>query len=569
MRPLAIAVLLVAVLGSAAARGDDPARRTFDPDPPRPALGLDGQLTTEGAGLAPAGSWSLGLQAEYLRGLLSLKNGSDRIGYAVPDRLAAHLSGAYALRRIELSAGLPVVVHQADGLGPLRELGVGSPLADRISSTAIGDLRLQGRTRLLDQGAPFVGKRAAPVSLGAALEVRVPTGDGRAFLSDGWGLHPRLLAGRALGPLRFDGSLGYQIRRPGQYLQLVAHDGVSGGLAAALELPRWSRVLEWKVIGDLAALFPRGAAGSGERYRVPLSGRVALRARVWRSLWADVGLGTGLAWFGEAGYGRESIRLFAGLRWQRIAKDRDGDGVSDDDDRCPDVPGPAEWGGCPKPPDRDGDGIPDDRDRCPDVPGPRELDGCPDRDGDGVPDDKDRCPDVPGPRELDGCPDQDGDGIPDVEDKCPTVPGPAQNDGCPPPEGEPMVEIETTRLSLRDMIHFDTAKDTIKAQSNRILDEIASILRAHGEIQKVRVEGHTDSVGSRPYNLDLSQRRANSVVRALVAREVAAARLEAVGYGFDRPVATNATPLGRAKNRRVEFTLVGEGEAPAGAGEKR
>jgi len=126
------------------------------------------------------------------------------------------------------------------------------------------------------------------------------------------------------------------------------------------------------------------------------------------------------------------------------------------------------------------------------------------------------------------------------------------------------VEIETTRLSLRDMIHFDTAKDTIKAQSSHILDEIASILKAHGEIQKVRVEGHTDSVGSRPYNLDLSQRRAGSVVRALVARGVAAARLEAVGYGFDKPVASNATPLGRAKNRRVEFTLVGDGAAPAG-----
>jgi len=132
-----------------------------------------------------------------------------------------------------------------------------------------------------------------------------------------------------------------------------------------------------------------------------------------------------------------------------------------------------------------------------------------------------------------------------------------------------MVEIETTRLSLRDMIHFDTAKDTIKPQSNGILDEIASILKAHGEIHRVRVEGHTDSVGSRPYNLDLSQRRAGSVVRALVLRGVAAARLEAVGYGFDRPVASNATPLGRAKNRRVEFTLVGEGEAPAGPGERK
>jgi outer membrane protein OmpA-like peptidoglycan-associated protein len=175
-----------------------------------------------------------------------------------------------------------------------------------------------------------------------------------------------------------------------------------------------------------------------------------------------------------------------------------------------------------------------------------------------VPDAEDRCPDEPGPKELEGCPDRDGDGIPDIDDKCPTEPGPAQNDGCPLPEGEPVVEIETTRLSLKDMIHFDTAKDTIKPESNRILEEIASILKAHAELQKVRVEGHTDIVGSRPYNLDLSQRRAAAVVRALTARGVVAGRLEAVGYGFDRPVATNATALGRAKNRRVEFTIVGE-----------
>jgi outer membrane protein OmpA-like peptidoglycan-associated protein len=126
-----------------------------------------------------------------------------------------------------------------------------------------------------------------------------------------------------------------------------------------------------------------------------------------------------------------------------------------------------------------------------------------------------------------------------------------------------VVEIETTRLSLRDMIHFDVDKATIKPESNHILDEIASILKAHGEISHIRIEGHTDSTGSRAYNLDLSMRRASSVVRALTARGVPASRLEPAGYGFDRPVASNATALGRAKNRRVEFTILGEGDKPA------
>jgi outer membrane protein OmpA-like peptidoglycan-associated protein len=142
------------------------------------------------------------------------------------------------------------------------------------------------------------------------------------------------------------------------------------------------------------------------------------------------------------------------------------------------------------------------------------------------------------------------------------VPGPAQNDGCPLAPEEPVVEIETTRLSLRDMIHFDVDKDTIKPESDHILDEIASILKAHAELSRIRIEGHTDNTGSRPYNLDLSMRRASSVVRALVRRGVPAGKLVAAGYGFDRPVASNATALGRAKNRRVEFTILGEDGSP-------
>ena len=117
--------------------------------------------------------------------------------------------------------------------------------------------------------------------------------------------------------------------------------------------------------------------------------------------------------------------------------DRDGDDIPDDEDACPNKPGPASNDGCPKEgdDDRDGDGVPNDEDECPTVPGPPSNDGCPiDTDGDGVPDDEDACPTVPGPASNNGCPidlDTDGDGIPDSEDACPTVPGPASNDGCP------------------------------------------------------------------------------------------------------------------------------------------
>jgi len=114
--------------------------------------------------------------------------------------------------------------------------------------------------------------------------------------------------------------------------------------------------------------------------------------------------------------------------------DKDGDGILDNEDNCPDVAGPEENKGCPWD-DTDGDGVLDKDDKCPDVAGPAENDGCPwgDKDEDGVLDNEDQCPDQPGPADNSGCPwgDKDGDGTPDNEDRCPEVPGPADNDGCP------------------------------------------------------------------------------------------------------------------------------------------
>jgi OmpA-OmpF porin, OOP family len=108
--------------------------------------------------------------------------------------------------------------------------------------------------------------------------------------------------------------------------------------------------------------------------------------------------------------------------------DRDGDGIADMDDQCPDTPGLAATAGCP---DRDGDGIADKDDDCPDVAGLASLKGCPDRDGDGIADHLDQCPDEPGEAAMNGCPDGDGDGVADRFDKCPDEAGPASNQGCP------------------------------------------------------------------------------------------------------------------------------------------
>ena len=246
--------------------------------------------------------------------------------------------------------------------------------------------------------------------------------------------------------------------------------------------------------------------------------------------------------------------------------DRDNDGIVDADDACPDEPGVADpdpkKNGCPVPKDRDGDGVPDAEDACPDVKGVRTEDpktnGCPkDRDGDGIPDTEDACPDVKGVHTEDpktnGCPlDTDGDGIPDDKDACPNEkgvpdPDPTKN-GCPK-----AVRVNEQEIVILDQVQFDTGKATIKKVSDALLDEVADVIREHPEIVHIEVQGHTDNRGTKAGNKTLSQQRADAVMKALVFRKVEPERLVAKGYGQDVPIGENTTDAGRQKNRRVQF----------------
>ncbi len=247
--------------------------------------------------------------------------------------------------------------------------------------------------------------------------------------------------------------------------------------------------------------------------------------------------------------------------------DNDHDGVADEDDKCPnaaeDKDGFEDEDGCPDF-DNDGDGIPDDKDKCKneaeDKDGFQDEDGCPDpdNDADGLLDGDDKCPDEAGPKQNGGCPDKDrdSDGVVDRFDNCPDEPGPAENGGCAKTQ---LVVITEAKLEIKDKVFFDTDKDTIKKKSFPLLDNVAAVLQAHPEIKKVRVEGHTDNVGPDAHNKDLSERRAKSVRKYLIDQgHVDAGRLDAAGYGPDRPIADNATDDGRAQNRRVEFVIVEE-----------
>ncbi|HPR54703.1 MAG TPA: OmpA family protein [Deltaproteobacteria bacterium] len=209
------------------------------------------------------------------------------------------------------------------------------------------------------------------------------------------------------------------------------------------------------------------------------------------------------------------------------------------------------------PVDSDGDGVTDDIDKCPNTPAGTVVDewGCPkkaapgDSDGDGVTDDLDKCPNTPAGCKVDkdGCPlDSDGDGVIDCMDKCPNTPKGVKVDanGCPP-------AVEQGAIIFRN-IQFDLGKATLREESYPILDEVTDYMKANTGV-KMEVQGHTCNLGSAAFNLKLSDQRANTVRNYLVENGVAADRLTAKGYGLTQPIAPNDNEENRAKNRRVEF----------------
>ena len=269
----------------------------------------------------------------------------------------------------------------------------------------------------------------------------------------------------------------------------------------------------------------------------------------------------------------------AGLIFKFGGSDKDGDGIYDNEDSCPDEAGLKAFNGCP---DNDLDGIVNSEDACPDEFGSKDLNGCPDRDGDGIVDAQDACPDEKGSKIMKGCPDTDGDGIADKDDKCPTVKGVKENNGCPPVvvdtdgdgvqdkddkcptvkgtvanNGCPEVSEETIK-KLNDYaktILFDSGKSSFQKQTFSVLQAITAILIEYPNA-KFSIEGHTDSDGSEQSNQVLSTSRSEVVKAYLIENGIDASRLSATGFGEKYPIDSNKTKAGKANNRRVEVKLV-------------
>jgi len=316
------------------------------------------------------------------------------------------------------------------------------------------------------------------------------------------------------------------------------------------------------------------------------------------------------------GFEAADFRAFVGFIFEPSIGDRDGDGLKDDVDKCPDQPedfdGFQDEDGCPDP-DNDNDGILDKDDRCPNEPedrdGDQDEDGCPegsdgDRDGDGIIDSKDKCPDDPedkdGFQDKDGCPDPDNDqdGIPDKKDLCPNDPedkdGFEDADGCPDPDNdkdqipdvvdkcpnEPEtyngyqdedgcpdkgnVIIDDKSIVILKKIKFKTASAEILPESNEILDAVATTVIHHPEFTLVEIAGHADERATDEYNLKLTQDRVNSVMNALIQRRVPKDHLRSKGYGEYCPEDPGHNEEAWEKNRRVEFKIVKQNTGPTG-----
>jgi OmpA-OmpF porin, OOP family len=249
--------------------------------------------------------------------------------------------------------------------------------------------------------------------------------------------------------------------------------------------------------------------------------------------------------------------------------DSDRDGVIDDIDACPSVVGVSSNNpkkhGCPA--DSDDDGVLDSDDLCPHAamgsnPDPTKR-GCAaaDDDSDGIWNHEDNCialsalP-VSDP-ERKGCPlpDKDNDSVGDSSDACPEKagaphPDPKKN-GCPG-----LVQVKDGKLVILSPVFFASNKDKVLKKSFPVLTAVADALAAQPQIQKLRIEGHTDNQGNAAKNTALSQRRAQSVRQFLIEKGIAPERLTAEGYGPSQPIEDNKSSKGRAANRRVEFKIL-------------
>ncbi|MBI2395331.1 MAG: OmpA family protein [Deltaproteobacteria bacterium] len=484
----------------------------------------------------------------------------------VKHQLFAHVGASLVMwERLRLGLNVPIAAFQQGNAATVG--GVAYSPADK---SALGDVRLGADVRLL-------GTYGSAFTLAFGTQLFLPTGSREQWTGDEKvRVVPRLQAAGDVGIFAYAARVGAAYRALSEDLAgSKIGSELTFGASAGLRVADRKLLLGPEVFGTtvLSAAFEKKTTP----FEVILGAHYTIG-----DFRVGAGVGPGLT----RGFGAPMVRGLLSFEWapafvepvkepvQKAPVDRDGDGIFDEKDACPDRKGVAsddpKLNGCP---DGDNDGIFDAHDACPAVAGVKSDDpkknGCPpDKDGDGIVDAEDACPEVAGVKSDDpkknGCPsDRDGDGIVDAEDACPDAPGPKNEDlkknGCP------AAAIVEGQIKILQQVKFKTGSAEILKESDEILGAVAKILADHPEIKKLKVEGHTDNVGGTANNLKLSKARAASVMKWLTTKgKIDKKRLASEGFGESKPIDGNDTEAGRQNNRRVEFKILEQGDA-AGA----
>ena len=614
------AAIVASILGGGALAVAEPAGN-IDLNVFRPAMDSRGYLTINASQVLGDHELSFGLGSlDWGHSLLKLDGKGNT--YSIDNIISATLIGAYGLHagplELEFGASVPFTIMSGDR-GPDQAQG---DKQFKLDGQGIGNVGLHFKTRFLKTSrGPHIGfgviaslylPSVSPTDrfLGEAKGgATAATGASGKFVPQLMGILDKEF-GRT-GALRLALNAGIRFRSSETFTNSDPGPDIApttdASITVGTEIP-WGFGVAYAIsrqrfdlVGEIYGAIP---VGNHENY-MPLEALGGVKLYLARNSFLSLGAGRGL--LPDKG-ANPDFRAMIGIVFEPNIGDRDGDGIKDDIDKCPDEPedfdGFEDEDGCPDP-DNDRDGIPDVDDKCPDIPedkdGIEDEDGCPegeknDRDGDGIPDDVDKCPDDPedkdGFQDEDGCPDpdNDGDGIKDVDDLCPNDPedkdGFEDEDGCPDPDNdkdripdkddkcpnEPetyngfqdedgcpdrgRVVVTDTSIEILDVIYFEYNKDIIKPASYPILDAVAATMQGNPSIQLIEIQGHTDERGDDAYNLDLSDRRAKSVLKYLADKGVDAKRLTSQGYGETQPLDRRHNEAAWAKNRRVAFLII-------------
>lgn len=563
--PLSLSVLLAANAAHAQERVPGFAINRFDPS----ERGSD-WFAADSLDLRGNNRFAIGVVGDYNHDPLAVYNaGSDKqVGAVISDQIYAHFGISYNLAdRLRLAVNMPVLFYQAGDT-----FVVDNQTLTAAKGVKPGDLRLAADLRLF-------GTYGGPATFTIGGQVYLPTGNQDAYASDGSVRGgPRAMLAGQVGPFVYAARMGVIFRKDHRAFDDTpqGHEAV---FAAAAGIKVDNLVIGPELTGSTVL-----ESDAFDRATTPVELLFGGHYRI-----SDVQLGAGVGPGLSRGVGAPDVRVLASLVWAPQPDepppppppvenpDTDADGILNAVDACPTEPGVASpdsaKNGCPVL-DRDKDGVPDGEDICPNDPGPKTDDpktnGCPpppDTDKDGIIDEQDACPQEAGVATNDpktnGCPppkDSDGDGVMDPEDACPAAPGPKTAD--PKTNGCPVARLEQNEIRILEPVKFGNNSDKLLPESEPVLGSVMEVLKAHAEITKLEVRGHTDSRGGAAANLSLSKRRAASVMRWLIAHGVDASRLTSNGFGSTRPIDSNETDDGRRNNRRVEFRITATAATP-------